>query len=370
MWTSTTARRQRLATVGRACALLRVFEGRDESLTLSEIADLTGYEMTAVFRIVHTLEEAGFVCKVAPRRYASNIRFKTGKKYRIGYAAQSEKSSFSIAVSEGLRRAAEAQEVDLIAFDNRYSASTAVANARRLIEERVDLAIEFQTYERAAPMISSLFAQAGIPAIAVEIPHPGATFFGIDNYRVGITAGRVLAHWAKQNWQGAPAEVLLLGIEIAGAPVHLRLEAIETALRESLGAIPFVHMDCKGEFDRAIEIVRKRLRAIPERRTLIAGANDPAVLGALAAFYEAARSRSCIAVGLGATPDARTEMRREGSRLIGSIAFFPELYGQGLMQLAHDILTRRHVPPAVYAHHQLITAATVDRYYPYDRVDT
>ena len=36
------------------------------------------------------------------------------------------------------------------------------------------------------------FQRAGIPVIAVDIPLPGATFFGADNYRAGRMAGEAL----------------------------------------------------------------------------------------------------------------------------------------------------------------------------------
>jgi ribose transport system substrate-binding protein len=69
---------------------------------------------------------------------------------------------------------------------------------------------------------------------------------------------------------------------------------------------------------------------------------------------------------LGPIPEARAELRRPGSRLIGTVAFFPERYGEDLVKLATDIVQQKHVPPAVYAHYQLITPDLVDRLYPLD----
>jgi len=105
--------------------------------------------------------------------YECNFRFPADRKFRMGYAAQADNSQFSLAVTEGLRRAAARELIDLIVLDNRYSARAALRNAERLISERVDLAFEFQTYERVAGVVSSRFQEAGIPVIAIEIPHPG-----------------------------------------------------------------------------------------------------------------------------------------------------------------------------------------------------
>jgi len=52
--------------------------------------------------------------------------------------------------------------------------------------------IEFQVEQEVAPMIGDKIAGAGIPLIAIDIPHPHATYFGVDNYRVGIEAGEAL----------------------------------------------------------------------------------------------------------------------------------------------------------------------------------
>ena len=53
-----------------------------------------------------------------------------------------------------------------------------------MIKERVDLALEFQTFDTVAPLIASRFHDAGIPLIAIEIPHPGAVYYGVNNYQV------------------------------------------------------------------------------------------------------------------------------------------------------------------------------------------
>ena len=363
-------RPNRLETVRRACAVLKMF-GDGEALSLAEIVERTSLERTIVFRLVHTLKEEGLLRKIDGKRYETNIRILSRKQFRIGYAAQASDSTFSASVTGSLRWAAARNQIELVVLDNRYSAKAALSNAHRLIAERVDLAIEFQTYEKIAPMIGSLFGAANIPLIAIEIPHPGATFYGIDNYRVGITAGKAMAKWVKQHWGGKFDELLLLELEIAGSLPHLRLSGAEAVIREAFPGVGRVqHLDTRGEFLRSMEIVRRHLRSAGKRRTLVIGVNDFAVLGALNALEEAGRSDACVGVGLGAVPEARAELRRPGTRLIGSIAFFPERYGDDLVRLALDILKNRSLPPAVYTEHRMITSQNVDEFYPRDLVST
>lgn len=356
----------RLETVARACALLRVFQ-EGETLRLNEIVSRTGLNKSIAFRLVRTLEEAGFLRDTGARRYECAVRFPAARRYRMGYAAQAEDSQFSDVVTESLRRAAARESIDLIVLDNRYSARAALRNAERLIAERVDLVFEFQTYERVAGVISSMFQEAGIPVVAIDIPHPGATFYGANNYRVGLTAGRAVAQWARQNWSGQADRVILLELRLAGTLPQLRLEGAEAGIRQTLPYLApeaFVHIDVRGEFDAALEAIRRYVRHTPKLRTLMVGVNDPSALGALRGFEEAGRLEFCAAVALGATADARAELMRPGSRLIGTVAFFPEQYGDDLIRLALDILAKRHTPPAVFARHQLITAQNLGRYYP------
>jgi ribose transport system substrate-binding protein len=358
--------RYKLETVSRACALLREFRDDRHGLTLSEIVERTGMERTICFRLIRTLEDEGFLRRAELRKYSSNLHILSGKRFRIGYASEGH-DSFSSAVSQGLRWAASELQVDLIEFDNQYSAKAALRNAELLVKQRVDLAIEFQVYERIGARLSNLFREAAIPVVALDIPHPGATFFGVDNHKVGLLAGKVLLRAAQREWDGQCDELILLDLEIAGSLPHLRLSGAQSVLRKGLtGKYLTTHLESRGEFVRAFELTRKHLQFAPRRRTLLTGVNDFAVLGALRAFEEAGRSDLCLAVGVGATSEARRELRLPNTRLAGCVGFFPERYGKTVLALALDILHRKSVPTAIYAPVQLITKQNVDQLYPKD----
>jgi ribose transport system substrate-binding protein len=59
-------------------------------------------------------------------------------------------------------------------------------------------------------------------------------------------------------------------------------------------------------------------------------------------------------------------LRQPRTPLIASVGYFPERYGDGLVKLAVDILSRKPVPPAVFVPHHVITRENVDHYYPND----
>jgi ribose transport system substrate-binding protein len=353
--------------VVRACRLLRAFRPEDTELTLKQFVDRTGLSKTTCFRLVQSLVMGGLLERVGRGSYRSRVEILASPSVRIGYASQKSDSEFSQEVTRSIHRVAAREHLQLIEVDNRYSAKTALRNADLLIREGVNLVLEFQTFETVAPILSSKFVEANIPVIAIEIPHPGAVFFGADNYQAGVIGGRALGRWAKRHWGGGAEAVLLMELPIAGPLPQLRVTGMVAGLGETLPGIAtrsMVHLDGKGEFEHSFDVVRRYLSRTPPKRTLIAAVNDPSALGALRAFEEAGRGPLCAVMGQNAVRAARNELRRPGTRLIGSVGYFPELYGEELIPLALSILQKKPVPPAVFVKHQLITPTNVGLIYP------
>ena len=179
-----------IPVLSKALDILELVRNENESMVLEEIYKRTRISKTTVYRILKTLVHRGYLAQTDDRTYRSLAR---PKKIRFGFGGESDEMPFSVAVTTSLREAAAAVGVDLLILDNRYSVEAAIANAETFIRERVDLVIEFQVQERAAPVIADKIASAAIPMIAVDIPHPHSTYFGIDNYRAGFDAG--LSAW-------------------------------------------------------------------------------------------------------------------------------------------------------------------------------
>jgi ribose transport system substrate-binding protein len=129
---------------------------------------------------------------------------------------------------------------------------------------------------------------------------------------------------------------------------------------------PVTCLDGNGVLGDSFEAMRKHLRGSRSRHILVGAINDPSALGALRAFQEAGRTDACAVMGQNASPEGREELRQPGTRLIGSVAYFPEKYGDDIVALALEILHRRPVPPAVFVKHQLVTPDTVNHIYPND----
>src|SRR5260370_15262187 len=197
--------------------LLTAFRSPGEALPLREIASRSGLPKTMAFRLLYTLERCGMVEKVGENLYQSCLRPWRQKLYRLGYAAQGTDYQFSREVSASLQRAARAEGIELISLDNRYNPKIAQHNADLLVREKVDLVIEFQTDQEVAPIVAAKYREAGIPLIAIDIPHPGATYFGANNYEAGLIGGPYLGRWAKHHWHAAGGESLLPALKRRGS---------------------------------------------------------------------------------------------------------------------------------------------------------
>jgi ribose transport system substrate-binding protein len=357
--------------VVHASRVLSAFRSSGEALPLREVAGRCGLPKSMAFRLLYTLERCGMVDKVGENLYRSSLRPFKQKLYRLGYAAQGHDYQFSKEVSAGLQRAAAVEGIELISVDNRYNPKTAQRNADVLVREKVDLVIEFQTDEQVAPIVAAKYREANIPMIAIEIPHPGAIYYGANNYEAGLLGGRYLGRWAKQQWHAEVDEILLIELKRAGSLPQMRLTGMLVGMKDvcpPLEGCRVTYLDGDGKLGNSFEAVRKHLRVSRSRRFLVGAINDPSALGALRAFQEAGRTEGCAIMGQNASPEGRAELRESGTRLIGSVAYFPEKYGSEIVNVALDILHRKPVPPAVFVKHQLVTPENVNHIYPNDEL--
>jgi len=358
-------------SVVHSSRVLSAFRASGEALPLREISARSGLPKSMAFRLLYTLERCGMIEKVGENLYRSSLRPFKQRLYRIGYAAQGTDYQFSKEVSAGLQRAAAAEGIELICVDNRYNPKIAQRNADVLVRERVDLVIEFQTDEQIAPIVAAKYREANIPLIAIEIPHPGATYFGANNYEAGLIGGRYLGRWAKHCWSGDVDEIVLVALKRAGSLPQMRLTGILVGMKEVCPHLEdrrVTYLDGNGVLGDSFEAMRKHLRTSKSRHIVVGAINDPSALGALRAFQEAGRTEACAIVGHNASPEGRAELRQPGTRLIGSVAYFPEKYGDQILKVALDILHRRPVPPAVFVKHQMVTAENVNHIYPNDEL--
>ena len=353
----TKARRLYLIPVlTKALDILELLQTENQPMVLETIHKRTRISKTTVYRILKTLVHRGYVGQGSDRQYRHIAR---PRKLRFGFGGQSAEMPFSEAMTASLRQAAAAVGVDLVVLDNHYDPQVAIENAETFIRERVDIIIEFQVDEHVAPIIADKIAEAGIPLIAVDIPHPRATFIGVDNYRAGLEAGGLLADYSLNYWEGKMDWMLGLDIEEAGQLVQSRITGAFQGVKARLPNLPvesFVRIDGRGMRDKSYKVILDFLNRHPkDKHILIAAANDTSAMGAIAAARELGREKHVAVVGQDCVEEMLREMQRSNSPAIGSISHEVQLYGPRLIDLGLSLLRGETVPPYNYVEHRAVT---------------
>ena len=345
-----------IPVLSKALDILELLQAENQPISLEAVYRRTRISKTTVYRVLKTFVHRGYLSQSPDGLYRQVTR---PKKMRFGFAGQSADMPFSNEVTESLKNAAASVGVDLLVLDNQYDGPTALKNADEFIRNKVDLVIEFQVEHEVAPMIGDKIAGANIPLIAIDIPHPHATYFGVDNYRVGLEAGQTLAAHATANWGGKVDWVIGLDLSEAGQLVQSRITGAFEGIRSEIPELPvesFVRMDGRGMRDKSKKLVSDFLQRHPkDKHILIATATDSSALGAVDAVKEQKRARHVAIVGQDCIAEAIAEMRKDGSPLIASVSHETSSYGPSLIHLGLSLLRGQTVPPYNYVEHKLVT---------------
>lgn len=346
--------------LSKALDVLELLENIHAPVSLESVHQTTKISKTSVYRILKTLVHRGYVAQVENGLYRLVSR---PRRLRFGFAAQSAEMPFSIAVTQSITAAAAASGVELLILDNQYDPDIAIRNAEECVAKHVDLMLEFQVEEAAAPQIAHIFKKADIPLVAIDVPHPNATYFGVDNFECGYEAGILLAQHALRKWKGTTDWVVGMEFAEAGSFVQSRISGAFDALHERLAEVPedrFVRIEGRGRRDHSCRAFAEFLKDKPQgQRILIAASTDSSALGVLDAIRPAKREQDCAIAGQDCIPEVLDEMRSGKSAIIGSISHEVESYGRRLVQLGISLLRGNSVPPYNYVHHKAVTPETL-----------
>lgn len=346
--------------LSKALDVIELLEKDRTAQSLEDIYQKTSISKTSIYRILKTLVHRGYVAQNQNGLYRLVSR---PRRLHFGFAVQSADLPFSIALTQTVSAAAAASGVELLILDNRFDPETAIRNAEEFVAKRVDLVLEFQVEEAVAPRIAHILKKADIPLIAIDVPHPNGTYFGVDNFDAGYEAGAVLAQHALRAWDGKIDRVLGVGFSEAGSFVQSRIAGAFDAIRERFPDVPldhYIQIEGRGMREASRKAMQEFLDAHRgSKHTLVAAATDSSALGVLDAIRRRGQEQNFAIVGQDCIPEAVEEIRSGASALIGSIWHMTETYGPRLIQLAITLLRGVAVPPYNYVQHRAITQETL-----------
>jgi ribose transport system substrate-binding protein len=303
------------------------------------------------------------------------------KRYRIAFANLDETPGVTleglgftgVEVRRSFEFAARTLPVDMVYFDNAGDPARAVANAETAIGAGVDLLIEYCADADANAEIGRRLAAAGIRALALVDPLPGAPLYGPDNRAAGRIAGRALGAFARETWPDEQVLGVLIGdLADPGPAISDRVQGISEGVHDALPTLIFALLDTGGHSVRADALLAKFLQAQRGQKLLIATLDDLAAVYAKNAIDMNRRQSDCVIVsqGLdrnihgGASEKKEIDPNNRGSVVFGSVAYYMDRYGYDVLPLAMRLLTGETLPPRTMTHHILVTAANVFREYP------
>lgn len=271
------------------------------------------------------------------------------KRYIIGFANMDEKNAFPIAVRAGLEKTAlNYPEIELVLRNNDQDTEKAIANAQEFADIPVDLAILFHTDIRARYQLAAPLQGKKIPIISVDLPMPSSTFFGYNHKYAAEIGGEVLGKWVKQHWNGQVDKVLNLTASRLLGEIQHRFTTALKKLTEYAEVDPDDILYLESEIDR--DATAERTRVVLEgwndkKRIAVIALNDYVAMGVLDAARALKREQDIAVLSYDGTELALAEFRKPDSRLIVSVASYPERYGEGLIRLALQILRGGFVLP-------------------------
>jgi ribose transport system substrate-binding protein len=293
---------------------------------------------------------------------------KNGNKYVIGFANLQRDISFCAKVEQGILENAKAAGIDVVVADNRLDGATALANAESFITRDVDFVIEFQTDANFGATIMQKMNDAGIKVIAIDIPMPGATFFGANNPKSGYMGGVYLAQAAIKKFGADKVKegyFILGALPQSGAVPAMRTGGQLAGFVDSVEGFPADHVitiDTKNTLEESYAQTNNVLGRIPDGVPIMATAiNDQATTGIIRAVKQGGRENDLIAVGMGA--DELDTMMAEPS-FVASVGYFPERYGNFLIPMALAELAGVQLPPTVLQTHVMVDEGNICKFYP------
>ncbi|MHB1405836.1 MAG: sugar ABC transporter substrate-binding protein [Desulfitobacteriaceae bacterium] len=290
------------------------------------------------------------------------------KKVTIGFANLTDEITFGQAVKKGMIAEAQKRGWDIIAVDNKLDGATAVTNADTLLTRGINFFVEFNVDASVGPAIMEKMNAAKVPVIAIDIPHPGATFFGANNPEAGRQVGMWLGNFAKNNWNGQVDALVLVENPTAGEVPQQRMDGIVKGVKEifpDFDEKKIVRVDGRNDEINAKRTVTDMLTAHPNARHILIGTlNDQNGSGALAALETTGRQNDAVIVSQGAEGPFLENLRKGDNAWKASVAYFPEKYGEYVIPLAEKILKGESVPKENHPEHVVIDKTNVDKYYP------
>ncbi len=308
-------------------------------------------------------EEAAYVPEIRPAE----------QRWQIGYGNGMAELDFSARVTQNIYDVAEQMGVDIaIECDNAFDQEKTLACADLLVGTGVDGIIFANWHAPIAETVGQKWIDAGIPAVTYDGIHPGAVDFGASNYNAGYKAGEWLGNYAVEQGWGTDAYLVLGTDPEVGEEPMKRIWGCKDGLLSVLDLpedqIIELLIPTPSMFEEAFNTMTDWLTAHPDVPYVLGCTiNDQRGTGMSTALEAAGWVETGAIVGQGCDAPALAELQdraEEDSAFKGSVAYFPEKYGEYMVPIIVDLIEGKPVPDTVRLDHLVVDRSNVDEFYP------
>ena len=287
----------------------------------------------------------------------------------IAFANMDDKIEFCQSVRQGFEEEVAKRGWRIVTMDNMFDGTVTISNARNVVSLGADLFVQFNPDSAVGDAVMDIMNSARIPVVAIDIPLPGAPYFGASNYNAGEIGGITLAEIAMREW-GPDIDCLVLVTRPDGGELIIeRQDGYIAGVRSIYRNLPdnriFI-LDGRGDVLPAQAAFTSFLTSQPNfRRILVGGINDQMAQGALASAEVANRQDHILIISQGCDTSALENLYLpQQNAWRGSVSYAPERYGYYAMPLVEAILRGDRAPSHTYVEHFTVTRDNVHQIYP------
>lgn len=279
----------------------------------------------------------------------------TDGKIVIGLSMNTLNNPFFVAVTEGAKKAAEENNIELIVTDAQNSPSNQMKDVENLIQKKPKLIIIDPADSDAIVSAIELANENDIPVITIDRASNGGevvSHIGFDAIYSGSIAGNFLIE--ELEGKGNIVEIMgIMGTNVA----QDRSKGFNQTIAEKPDMKIIAQQSANFDRAEAMKVMENILQANPKIDGVYA-ANDEMALGALEAIEASGRLNDIVLIGCDAI-DPAIEAIKSG-KLDATIAEPPFFLGKSAVTTALKHLSGEVVEERVILNSTLVTKENVD----------
>ena len=287
----------------------------------------------------------------------------SGKGLKIGLIALDDAVPFSKLVSDSVRKQAQLAGAQLVYCDSKGDGATALACAKTFKVQGVKGYLNFQSDAKSANAICAAGPKGPVIAIDIEQGTCQTAFMGANNRYAGFLAGQALGTYVKQKFDCKYDAYISMEEPDAGQVNADRMGGYRDGFSSVCGKIKNLKTENAFRIDQARTTFTDVLTTLPgAHHIVVAGINDDAIEGALAAAKTAGRTNDLYVSGQGADPSAWCAIK-SNPQWVGDTAYFPERYGEIGVPYLLDAIAGKTVPKNLLVPHKIVNGSSIDSIY-------